>query len=860
MLRTVPISKLTIPQAMGVRMSRMPLVNRIERANQRLSLVVAPAGFGKTTVLAEWARTTTACIAWLSCDEACDGPWEFWSGVISTIVQQWPGVGDDAALILARGPQDLDGLVSSLVNDLDEIRMPFAIVIDDAQYAKSSQRSLVDLAQGLPLNGRMVLSSRWDPPFSLSKLRIDDNLFELRARDLVFSQEETVELFRSAQLTIDRSDVERLHAFVEGWPAGCHLALAALRRSDDQKKVLDVLSRSTRAVNDYLVSEVLERLEADLVDFMTEISVLDEFDLDLAKAVSGDPNAEHLFADLLSADLFVTEMDAIGERYRFHHLFSAFLRARLRSLGDARVRALDKRAIAALQLRGDRTAALGIAMASGDTRRAATIVTEAIVMSFDLSNAGDSHRAILAWLREYGTDSVSHDPETLLQLVLVLAISGSHDVENWLIQVELANPEADPFLRALLYGTWAANDLGRGDSERAIAHNELAIEASRITQRQHPALEALPVQRATAYLMNGDLAGAGGAIELGRYSLVYPIVDSVLVVAVRAWVAFLRGELNVAIGIAEQARKKADELDAPAHAMGRTMASLVDAGIALERGQLDTAEHLLIELEANARNSGPNPLLSFVLLWRARSALAQGEEEAAAVHLATARRLFSAPSSGVRANFALEELRLAIAFAPERGTALTSQLPARNESNVLQVRLMVAQGKSAIPAVLLDDTDPTLTSRERIEMGVLKALVESGQDMQLSQAMFQKTLLFARPEGFLRTILDQGTGVGQLLRSLPVGNTSDSYVQELIAMSDAAVAPKRHNAPGTLALSPREVTVLRYLASRLTQHEIADDLFVSMNTLKSHMRSLYRKLGVRSRVAAVENGQAAGLI
>src|ERR1039458_6286861 len=100
MLRTVPISKLTIPQAMGVRMSRMPLVNRIERANQRLSLVVAPAGFGKTTVLAEWARTTTACIAWLSCDEACDGPWEFWSGVISTIVQQWPGVGDDAALIL----------------------------------------------------------------------------------------------------------------------------------------------------------------------------------------------------------------------------------------------------------------------------------------------------------------------------------------------------------------------------------------------------------------------------------------------------------------------------------------------------------------------------------------------------------------------------------------------------------------------------------------------------------------------------------------------------------------------------------------------------------------------------------------
>ena len=713
MIRNVPISKLTIPQPTGARVSRKPLVDRIEQANQRLSLIVAPAGFGKTTVLAEWARTTTASIAWLSCDEADDGPWDFWTGVIATVARRWPGVGDDAALILARGSEDVREVVSSLINDLAEIEMPFAIVIDDAHYAKSSQRPLLDLAQRLPVNARMVLSSRWDPPFSLAKLRVDDNLFELRARNLVFSREETAELFSLAELIIDKGDVERLHAFVEGWPAGCHLALAALRRSDDPKRVLDVLGQSTRAVNDYLVNEVLERLEADLVDFMTEIAVLDEFDLGLAKAVSRDPNAEQLFANLLSADLFVTEVDVIGERYRFHHLFGAFLRARLRSLGNARLQETYRRAIGALQLRGDHTDALGIAMAAGDTRRAAAIVTDAIMMSFDLSNAGDSHRAILAWLREYGTDSVSNDPETLLQLVLVLAISGSYDVEGWLIQVELANPEADPFLRALLYGTWAANDLNRGDADRAIVHNELAIEASRITQRQHPILDALPVQQAGAYLMNGDLTSAGGVIESASDSLVYPIVDAVLVIAARAWVAFLRGELSLAISKAEEALRKADEMDAPAQAMGRTLASLVNAGIALERGQFATAEHLLIELEANARDAGSTPLLSFVLQWRARTSLAQGEEEAAVVHLAAARRLFSAPSSGVRANFALEELRLAIAFAPERGSALISRLPDRIESNVLRVRLMIAQRRSEIPAGLLDDTDPTLTSRAK---------------------------------------------------------------------------------------------------------------------------------------------------
>ena len=778
MIRTVPTSKLTIPQPMGARVSRKRLVDRIEQANQRLSLIVAPAGFGKTTVLAEWARTTIGSVAWLSCDQADDGPREFWTGVIATVARQWPGVGDDAALILARGSEDVGELVSSLISDLAEIEMPFAIVIDDAQYAKSSQRSLHDLTHGLPVNARMVLSSRWDPPFSLAKLRVDDKLFELRARNLAFSREETVELFSLAGLTIDKVDIQRLHAFVEGWPAGCHLALAALERSDDKKKVLDVLSQSTRAVNDYLVSEVLERLEADLVDFMTEIAVLDEFDLDLAKAVSGDPNAEQLFADLLSADLFVTEMDAIGQRYRFHQLFRAFLRARLRSLGDARLQETHRRAIGALQLRGDHTDALGIAMTAGDTRRAATIVTDAIIKSFDLSNAGDSHRAIIAWLREYGTDAVSNDPETLLQLVLVLAISGDFDVESWLTKVELANPGADPFLRALLYGAWAANDLGRGDAERAIVHNERALEASRITQRQHPALDSLPVQQVAAYLMIGDLANAGDAIESASDSLVYPIVDAVLVVAARAWVAFLRGELSVAFGKAEEALAKADELDAPARAMGRTLASLVKAGLALERGHFATAEQMLIELEVNARDSGSTPLLFFVVLWRARTSLALGEEEAAVVHLATARRLFSAPSCGLRANFALEELRQAIAFAPERGGALISQLPDRIESNVLRVRLMIAQGRSDIPAVLLDDTDPTLTSRERIELGVLKALVECGHDMLLSQAMFQETLLLARPEGFLCTILEQGAEVGQLLRSLPVGTPSDSYVKE----------------------------------------------------------------------------------
>ena len=296
----------------------------------------------------------------------------------------------------------------------------------------------------------------------------------------------------------------------------------------------------------------IERLPARLVEFMTTIAVFEEFDASLCQAVTGEPDAGRLLEELVSAELFVVPVGDTGQRYRFHHLFGAFLRARLRSVGEDRLREAQQRAIVALEERGERLAALRLAVASGDTRRAATVVSATISSSLDLSDSQVSIMAVRAWLREYGLDAVRSDPEQLVELVLGLAQMGKPEVEGWLARVQEAHPDPDPSLSRLLHGTWAEYHLARGDPEEALPHNQRAAEANRRANRPHPLFVLLPVQRGRAYLMAGDMAGLAGVLESVSAPVGAPIVDEVRLPALRAWVALQAGELRLSKRIASE--------------------------------------------------------------------------------------------------------------------------------------------------------------------------------------------------------------------------------------------------------------------------------------------------------------------
>ena len=319
----------------------------------------------------------------------------------------------------------------------------------------------------------------------------------------------------------------------------------------------------------------------------------------------------------------------------------------------------------------------------------------------------------------------------------------------------------------------------------------------------------------------------------------------------------------LALREAVSADQRADELSVPFHTMGRTLIDLVYAGLALEHGELTEAEGWLAKAERGARLSGPRPLECYVLWWQARLATAQGDADSASVCLTEAAHLFPAPSAAVLANMALEQARLGAAFAhgglEER---FNPELPDRLESRLVRTRIAIAQDNLTLAATILGSADTEATLRERVEWGVLHAIVESRNNLESALVVLRDALALARAEGFARTVLEQGVGVGPLLRALPWDETMAGYVEELLKLADASIAPLRQTQSADLVaqLSPREMTVLRYLSSRLPICDIAATLFVSNNTLKSHVKSIYRKFGVQSRVEAVEEGKTLGLI
>lgn len=373
-------------------MQRAVLLRKLESAGEPLVLVVAPSGFGKTSLLAQWATTTDAQAAWLSCDETDAEPAQFWSRLTASIGARWPDMGSDAALILERPSWDGPELVDSLASDLAELPAAAAVVIDDAQFAEASQRTLASLAERLPAHVRLLVASQHNPVFSTSRLRLAGVITELRADDLAFTEVEVEQLLELAGLGHEPIDSRRLRSLTEGWPAGLQMAVLAIRAGGDPHEVIDALASTTQEASDYLANEVMNRLPPDLAAFLMKICVLDEFDAQLCQAVSGHDDAGLLLDRVVADDLFIYQVDHAGERFRLHQMFAAYLRARLKSLGGTQFRGAHLRAAAALRERGDRLGALRHAMAAADMQLAAAVLLDSMFTILDATHAQEARR------------------------------------------------------------------------------------------------------------------------------------------------------------------------------------------------------------------------------------------------------------------------------------------------------------------------------------------------------------------------------------------------------------------------------------------------------------------------------------
>ncbi len=858
-------SRDAIPAPTGRRVRRPQLVSRIEQSDTPLLLMVAPSGFGKTHLLSQWAASTAADVAWVTCRERDRDPAYFWPHLVAVCADRWPAMGTGSSLLLRRPSWEEADLDAALARDLADVHTRGVIVLDDSQFVEPLHRSLASLARRLPDTVRVIMASQHNPVLSTSRLRLDGVVDELRTDELAFSEAEVAELLRMTEVELAPADRRELHRLTEGWPAGIQMAILAMRRSRDPKGVVDAFASTTAETSDYLANEVISWLSPDLTDFLAKISILQEFDADLCEAVTGEGRARQLLDRVVANDLFVYRVDLTGVRFRFHQMFAAYLRNLLKSRGHAAYRDAHLRAADALSARGDRVGALRHAMGVGDVQRAADIVTDSIATVLEVDDARQAREVARAWLARFGAEELPEHPKQYLQCVFLLATCGQREAGGWLIAFDRAHPSPSPPISAFAHATWGALHLNRGDTDAALIENGLASTAADVAAVDgtwFPKLAELPLQAAGAHILTGDLVAAEDALSRRTPLLTSPIVDEVRSPAVHQWILFQQGDLLAAEQLTRRLRRAGAEHHAVSHGVGLILADLVEAGLHLERDELPQAALLLASARTSAEINGRPLLQTIVERWIARLATARRDRTGASAAIAQARVVLGAPSQRVRAQLAVDELRILVALDPDHADVLIPQLPDEPTSRLLLARLAVVRGDWATATQLLERVGP-VTVRDQVEWGTLSSLVQRERDLRRAHRQLADVVTLAKPHGYLTTIIGAGSGIIDLLRSMPADTPIKGYVDTLVRAADGtatAAAGPEVTAVGGSMLTSREIDVLRLLSSRLTSHEIAQTLFISMNTLKSHMKSIYLKLGVNSRARAVSVASTRGLL
>jgi LuxR family maltose regulon positive regulatory protein len=833
----------------------------------RVTLVSAPAGYGKTETLAAWAGALDSQVAWLSCDPSDVEPTRFMTCLLAAIDRSWPGAADDAFVLLDRdGANAYDAAVAA-ANELDAADSLGVIVVDDLHLAAPDRGVLTAFIDALPGRVRFVAGTRSDPPLSLARWRLRGDLLELRRDDLRFGIDEVAEFWRRLDVALSPAELAHLYDLTEGWPAGLQMAAIALQGGVERDDFLGAFARTDRSISDFLMSEVLTNLDRDVVEFLLSTSVFETFDAELCAAVTGVEDAAIVLERLVAENLFLVPIGPGGQSYRYHHLFSAFLQARLTSLGHARLVAAHDRAGRALEARGDIAGALQHAVVLGDAERAGEILFDAAAHTMSLSGGAEiAVQAIRLWLHHFGAEMVGSAPTRVLELLVGLITLGApDDVPAWLERIQRAHPDADGPVRALTEAAWAEYHQQRGEPLAAIRREQKAMEAVHGRPPADGLLALLPTVTARAHLQAGDLTSAASVIER---ALDHPIgsrvPDDVRHPALAAFVAARAGDMSRVEDLADRTDRAADELALGQYEPGRIIAALARAELLVERTDDTAATRVLADAKTAAEESHRVPIQAMVALQQARAARAFGDEAGGAAQLEQARLLYSAPDAAVLQVLAEEAAMQVVQFDPARAGPLVDGLDQdRPATKMLRARLALMDQDGRTAAELLADLPAPETRREVVERGVLSALTVLERDVDEANERLRRALVAAEPERLLRTVVDLGPDVHRLLKSYPPGPGQELYVDELLSVAGRIVAPMRIRAATTTlveTLSDREVMVLRYLSSRLTYQEIAAALYVSLNTLKSHVRSVYRKLGVASRADAVDAGRQHGLI
>jgi LuxR family transcriptional regulator, maltose regulon positive regulatory protein len=871
---------------------------------RQLILVCAPAGFGKTAVLADWARRGPRPVAWLSLDAGDNDPARFWRHAVAALDRARPGIAGRVGLLL--GPPtsvSFVPMVTALVNELADQsgEDDLLLVLDDYHLVSSEpvHASVGFLLEHRPPGLHLVLASRSDPPLPLARLRGRGQLAELRATELRFTFEEAAALLREAAGPgLPDAVAAALAARTEGWAAGLQLAGLSLRGQSDAAGFVAAFSGSNRYVLDYLADEVLAGQTEQVRGFLLETSLLERLSGELCDAVTGRTGSQALLEQVERAGLFLAPLDEVRGWWRYHHLFADLLRARLQQERPGQVAQLHRNAAAWCEGHGLADDAIRHAVAAGDMVWAARLIEQYFDAVYSLRGEGAT---LQLWLAALPAELVQARPRLLVAQAWMAVAGGEAGSAEGLLDAAERAPAAaaeEPFepsvgksasllvsvpVRIALLRAGLAEL--RGDAEGAAAFASQALAG--VGESEWLLASVARTHLAIAEWLHGRLAAAERAFASG--SAGWQAAGQPTITAWRCYelsqVQRAQGRLDAAVRTCQQALEiTAPPARPPLPAAGPAYVGL--AGVAYERNELDTALRHVTEGIALCRQFVYAPPLAAGLATLAWIRQATGDPAGALEAIGEAMRaapvlaglLNPVPGQQARLLLAQGDLAGAARWTADRGLGADDEPDyPRERGHLVLARVLLAQHRPGQALALLNRLYAAALSQDRvgsvIEAGALRALAlaASGEEADAVDTL-AGVLTLACPQGYVRVFADEGAPMAALLGRLVAAQRTEQAAARvpLGCLSRLLQAfDGQRSAPGIPAaavpgmveqLTARELEVLGLLAAGRSNQAIAAELVVALDTVKKHVTHVLDKLGAANRTEAVARARQLDLI
>ena len=877
-------TKLYIPPTRPEFIPRPRLAERLNDGLHRaVTLISAPAGFGKTTLVSEWVADCERPTAWLSLDEGDSDPARFLTYLVAALQTVAANIGDGVlGALQSPQPPPSESILMALLNEISTLPNDIVLVLDDyhAIDAKPVDDALTYLIAHLPPQMHLCIITREDPQLPLARLRARNQLAELRAADLRFTTSEAAEFLNPVMgLNLSAEDIAALEARTEGWIAGLQLAALSMQGLQDATGFIQSFTGSHRFVMDYLVDEVLN-LQPDAVQaFLLRTSILDQLCGPLCDAVLRDPavSGQETLEYIERANLFLVPLDNERQWYRYHHLFAELLRQRLHqsiasSPGEevADVTELHRRASVWYEDNGLEVEAFKHAAAAHDVGRAELLI-EGKGMPLQFRGAG---APVLNWLQSLPKTVLDASPSLWVTYASALLFGGQHTA------VELKLQAAETALRGVEPDDRTRDLQGRIASMRAtlgIIQNDVDIiltQSRRALTYLHPGNQlmrtATTYTLGFAYQLQGDRAAANKAftevVATGQ-----SLGESIYTIAATIGLAQVQ-EADTQLPLATKTYRRVLHLAGDPPQPIACVAYLGLARIAYQWNDLDTAHQhgqRCFELTQQMESVATFPSYAVLL---AQLRLAQGDLPGAVAVLAEAEAfvhqhgfMFEMPN--IAAAQVLTLLR-------QGHLAAAAHLAQTHDLPLSQARVHLAQGDPSAALAALEPVRQHAEAQgwqdERLKVMVLQALAYQARgDKNRAVRLLGEVLALAEPGDFVRLFVDEGVPMARLLSEAAAHGMMPDYKGKLLAAFGSAVAaseripshPTLNPAQSLIEpLSQRELEVLNLIAQGLSNHEIGERLFLALSTVKGHNRVIFDKLQVQRRTEAVARARELGVL